>query len=83
MLLLGVVAVYLVLIRRQLDFIGGAPTSYLAKIRFGLRAIEQETALLAPQVTQLNDGLQTLDKGLRAVESELSAVVRNLKGGGA
>lgn len=80
-LLLGVVAVYLVLIRRELDFIGGSPTSFLAKIRFGLRAIEQETGLLAPQVLKLNEGLSTLDRGLRAVERELAGVVSNLKGG--
>ena len=43
--LLAVVAVYLVLIGRELDAIGGNPTSYLAKIRFGLRAIE--TGLLS------------------------------------
>jgi hypothetical protein len=82
-LLLGVVALYLVLIRRELDAIGGSPTSFLAKIRFGLRAIEKETALLGPQVSKLNEGLRTLDGGLRAVEQELSGVVRNLKGEGA
>ena len=40
--LLGVVALYLVWIHRELDAIGGSPTSYLAKIRFGLRAVEAE-----------------------------------------
>lgn len=79
--LLAVVAVYLILISDQLSRIGGDPTSYLAKIRFGLRAIEQETGLLAPQVTQLNEGLRSLDQGLRAVDDELSKVVDNLTGG--
>ena len=79
-LLLGIVAVYLVLIRRQLDAIGGSPTSYLAKIRFGLRAIETETGHLAPQVVQLNEGLRTLDGGLRAVDAELVRVIGNLTG---
>lgn len=79
--LLAIVAVYLILISRQLGLIGGAPTSYLAKIRFGLRAIEQETGLLAPQVTQLNDGLASLDTGLRSVEGELARVVDNLNRG--
>ena len=81
--LLGVVAVYLVLIRRELDAIGGTPTSFLAKIRFGLRAIETETGHLAPEVTKLNEGLRKLDSGLRAVEGELSKVASNLKGGAA
>ena len=79
--LLAIVAVYLILIRRELRAIGGDPASYLAKIRFGLRAIEQETGLLAPQVTKLNDGLTSLDGGIRAVERTLGEVVDNLKGG--
>ena len=51
---LGVVAFYLVLISRLLEAIGGTPTSYLAKLRLGLRAIETETGHLPTQVTQLN-----------------------------
>jgi hypothetical protein len=79
--LLAIVAVYLILISGELAAIGGDPTSYLAKIRFGLRAIETETGLLAPQVTQLNEGLASLDSGLRSVEEELSRVVDNLNRG--
>ena len=79
--LLGVVALYLILIGRELDAIGGSPTSYLAKIRFGLRAIETETGHLAPEVGKLNSGLGSLDSGLRAVEAELGRIVGNLTGG--
>ena len=79
--LLGIVARYLILIRNQLDAIGGSPTSYLAKIRFGLRAIEKETSHLAPEVTTLTEGLESLSGGLRAVEAELEGVVDNLTGG--
>jgi len=79
--LLGVVALYLILIGRELDAIGGSPTSYLAKIRFGLRAIETETGHLAPEVGKLNSGLGSLDSGLRAVEAELGRIVANLTGG--
>ncbi len=79
--LLGVVALYLVWIHRELDAIGGSPTSHLAKIRFGLRAIEKETGHLAPEVGKLNKGLGSLDSGLRAVEAELGRVVSNLTGG--
>lgn len=79
--LLAVVAVYLVLIGNELDAIGGSPTSYLAKVRFGLRAIEVETSHLAPEVVELNKGLKSLDSGLRAVEQELGKVVDNLTGG--
>jgi hypothetical protein len=80
--LLGVVAVYLVRIIRALEGIGGTPTSYLAKIRFGLRAIETETGQIRPQVTALTEGLRALDGGLRSVERDLAAALANLKGGG-
>jgi hypothetical protein len=79
--LLGIVALYLVLIGRELDAIGGSPASYLAKIRFGLRAIEKETGHLAPEVGKLNFGLGALDSGLRSVEKELGRIVENLTGG--
>jgi hypothetical protein len=76
------VAVYLLRIIHALEGIGGTPTSYLAKIRFGLRAIETETGQIAPQVTALNDGLRALDQGLRGVERDLAAALANLQGGG-
>ena len=78
-LLLVVVAVNLIRINHQLDWIGGNPISWLAKIRFGLRAIETETGQLAPLVTNLNTGLGALDGGLRQVENDLSAAVAALR----
>ena len=84
LLLLAVVAIDLRRIISELDDIGGASRSYLAKIRYGLRAIEVETAQLAPQVTALNRGLRALDGGLRAVAGDLTATLAALtKGGGA
>ena len=80
--LLVVVAVNLVRIIVALEAIGGTPTSYLAKIRFGLRAIETETGHLGPQVTALNEGLRSLDRGLREVDRDLAATLSNLGGGG-
>jgi len=80
-LLLVVVAVNLVRIIHALEWIGGTPISWLAKIRWGLRAIETETGLLAPLVTNLNTGLGALDGGLRQVESDLSAAVAALRKG--
>ena len=80
-LLLVVVAVNLVRIIHALEWIGGTPVSWLAKIRWGLRAIETETGLLAPLVTNLNTGLGALDGGLRQVESDLSAAVAALRKG--
>jgi len=80
-LLLVVVAVNLVRIIHALEWIGGTPVSWLAKIRWGLRAIETETGLLAPLVTNLNTGLGALDGGLRQVESDLSTAVAALRKG--
>lgn len=80
-LLLVVVAVNVIRINRALFAIGGTPTSWLAKIRFGLRAIETETGQLAPLVTNLNTGLGALDGGLRQVEKDLQAAVTSLRGG--
>ncbi len=80
--LLGVVAVNLVSIARALEEIGGTPISYLAKIRFGLRAIEVETSHLEPQAAALTNGLRTLDAALREVERDLAATLTNLRGGG-
>lgn len=80
-LLLVVVAVNLIRINHALEWIGGKPVSWLAKIRFGLRAIETETGQLAPLVTSLNTGLGALDGGLRQVENDLSAAVAALRKG--
>ncbi|MBA2242108.1 MAG: hypothetical protein H0W04_04370 [Chthoniobacterales bacterium] len=80
-LLLVVVAVNLVRIAGVLEGIGGSPTSWLAKLRLGLRAIETETAQIAPQVTTLNSGLGAVDNGLRQVERDLAASVAALRGG--
>lgn len=76
----GTLAVYLVLIARTLEAIGGRGDSYLAKLRLGLRAIEQETGHLPPEVTQLNEGLTAVAAGLQQVDAHLvgtiEAVVR-------
>jgi len=80
-LLLVVIAVNLWRIIKQLESIGGTPVSWLAKVRFGLRAIETETAQIAPQVTTLNSGLAAVDKGLRQVERDLASAVTALQKG--
>ncbi len=76
------VAVLVHFLRRivnSLESIGGLPTSYLAKISFGVRAIEKETSHLAPQVTQLNQGLTTLGGKLGVVDGHLGRVAQTLK----
>lgn len=49
------------------------PTNFLAKIRLGVRAIEQETAGLAPAVTTLNASLSAVRDGLKAIDANLGA----------
>lgn len=73
--LVSVLVVYLWRVSNLLNSIGGTPTSYLAKLRLGLRAIETETGHLAPQVTQLNAGLSSVAEGLQAVDGHLVATI--------
>ncbi len=76
----AVVAIYVFQIAKTLEAIGGNPSSYLAKLRLGLRAIEQETGHLPTEVTKLNEGLTQVASGLKVVDGHLvktiEAVVR-------
>ena len=72
---LGVLAFALVKISTALESIGGKPTSYLAKLRMGLRAIEKETSHLAPQVTKVNAGLTQIAGGLASVDKHLVGTI--------
>ena len=71
----GVLAYALVKISRVLESIGGTPTSFLAKLRLGLRAIEKETSHLAPQVLKVNDGLKKIAGGLISVDQHLVGTI--------
>ncbi len=64
-------AVFLVLILRELGPTGGGGQSFLAKIRLGLRAIEIETGNIPVEVTRLNAGLTAIRNGLGAVDDNL------------
>ena len=68
-------AIYLRLILRELRATGGTPTSFLAKIRVGLRAIEVETGHLVPEVTTLNERLTAIRDGLRAIDANLTGAL--------
>ena len=84
---LGVAALFVALalflraIDRVLEDIGGpatrfaSPMNYLAKIRLGVRAIEQQTGALAPYVTKLNTGLGAIRDGLKAIEANLVGLI--------
>ena len=71
----GVLAYALVKISTALESIGGKPTSYLAKLRMGLRAIEKETSHLAPQVIKVNAGLTQIAGGLASVDKHLVGTI--------
>ncbi len=70
-----VLAYGLIKISSMLRSIGGTPTSFLAKLRLGLRAIEAETSHLTPQVVRLNDGLTQVGAGLKEVDKHLVGVI--------
>lgn len=70
-----VLAIALILISGVLRSIGGTPTSYLAKLRMGLRAIEVETSHLTPQVIRVNEGLTSIAGGLQAVDGHLVGTI--------
>lgn len=74
-------ALFLFAITGQLERIGGeekgygVKASYLSKIRMGVRAIETETGMIAPQVTLLNDTLTKVRDGLVVVDGNLAGVI--------
>lgn len=71
----GALAIYLVLIARTLEAIGGNADSFLAKLRLGLRAIEQETSHLPTEVTKLNEGLTAVAGGLQQIDKHLVGTI--------
>ena len=73
--LVVVLAYYLIKISVLLESIGGTPTSSLAKLRWGLRAIETETGHLPVQVTKLNGTLSAVADGLGVVDGHLRGTI--------
>lgn len=77
----GALVYFLVRIVKALESIGGSANSYLARLGYGVRAIDKETSYLAPQVTQLNAGLTTLAGNLGVVDGHLASVAQTLSKG--
>ena len=71
-------AVFLLLILRELIPTGGHGRSYLAKIRLGLRAIEMETGNIPREVTRLNHGLGQIRDGLGEVDANLGRLATGM-----
>ena len=72
-------AIFLVLILRELAPTGGSTTSFLAKIRLGLRAIEIETGHIPGEVPTLNQGLGQIAEGLGIVDRNLGRLASALR----
>jgi hypothetical protein len=74
-------ALFLRAIIAELEIIGGDPggygarSSYLSKIRLGVRAIEVQTGALPVQVTKLNQGLSAVRDGVQAIDANLGGVI--------
>ena len=62
-------------IHRLLVKIGGDGSSFLGKLRLGLRAIETETGHLPVQVTKLNETLSNTGAGLKIVNKHLEGTI--------
>lgn len=76
LLLVFVLVRYLNLIIDRLLSIGGNGKSSLAKLRWGLRAIESETGHLPTEVTALNTSLTKIAGGLKVVDSQLEQSIQ-------
>ncbi len=72
-------AVFLILILRELGPTGETGRSFLAKIRLGLRAIEIETGHIPTEVTRLNGGLAAIRDGLGAVDANLGRLAAGIQ----
>lgn len=78
-------ALFLGAITTELETIGGEPadygakSSYLSKIRMGVRAIEVQTGALPVQVARLNQGLSAICEGVKAIDGNLGGVIAAVK----
>ncbi len=73
-LFLVVVAIYVTRITRTLERIGGV-NSLLAKITYGVRAIETETGHIPTQVVTLNASLGAAAGGLKTIDDTLVRII--------
>jgi hypothetical protein len=59
-IVVGVLAIYLILIDRHLRVI----SAYLGKLAFGVRAVETQTSPIEPSVLRINATLREIDAAL-------------------
>lgn len=71
-LVVGVLAVYLILIGRKLRVV----STYLGKVAFGVRAVESQTAVIEPSVIRINERLREIDAVLGPLAEKAEAAAR-------
>lgn len=76
-LVIGVLAVYLVLITRTLM----RTNRYLGQVAFGVRAIESQTRPIGPSVTRINDQLATITGAFDGLAGMAEAAASDARGG--
>ena len=62
-IVVGVLAIYLILIDRHLRVI----SAYLGKLAFGVRAVETQTSPIGPSVLRINATLREIDAALEPI----------------
>ena len=60
---------YLTRIAGTLEHIGGGPDSLLERITRGVQAIEQQTAVVDEQLSELNRNLGSIGEGLVSIDA--------------
>ena len=86
--LVATLVYFLIRIVDALESIGGDAQaygkrlSYLGKIVFGVRAIEQQTGHLGPEVIRLNQGLSRAAEGLQSIDGHLTEHHRRRRSSG-
>lgn len=80
LLLFGTLARFLLLITNKLDSIGNGSQSSLAMITWGVRAIENETAVIPAEVPRLNQQLAAAAEGLGQIDQGLVAIAQGAAG---
>lgn len=76
-LLFGTLARFLALISGRLESIGNGSQSSLAMITWGVRAIENETAVIPQEVPRLNEQLAAASEGLEQIDQGLVAIAQS------
>lgn len=75
-LLLLVVARYVIVITNLINHFGAGKDCDLAKIGWGVRAIDKETAIIPGGVEQLNAQLRAIRDGLIAIDRHVVAATQ-------